>query len=955
MTQRTLFNLIKAACLCVAIQACLALGLRAQRLPTRGEAAIAISRFTLLGSDPTASWVAARTPDLLRIALLRFSWIEARTRPEASLTADSLREEGVRFWLTGEILPLRDEMLLTVRVTNLENDQTVYEKVELVRGDILRTIAQIGDDIADRLERQLTTASGVSRRFAIARFRSLDRDSSDDVFETILFEEFRGPLESALAKANIRNAVIDTVAPGSTDADAGIFGEYSVRGDTLIVSATLRERESGVMSKVKVTGSVHDVFGVPLTLADRVAELIEGRLTPDGKWRPPDLLRGNAGALAERASERVRAGDYATAILLYRKAIEREPGFTEAYLGLARVYRAMDQYEAALAELREGRRWRPNDPELYLVAGETYIDNAEYDQAIRELQQALGNAGDNREVAFQAQLQLGNVLTRLGDYPQAIARYERARNIHDQRPEAYHALGRAFRATGELDRATSVLQRGRERFPGDSAFRDELASIHNELGDQHLAEQRQIEAAAEYLKTLDLNPPDKTVTASAYRGLADLLHEAGEYQRALERYQLAQELEPTPRGYAWLGDLHRHVGQYDSAFANLRIAISSDRHDEWAHRLMGLTFKDQGLYDSAITKLTDAINVRPTVWSYGALGDAYRLNRQYKEAIASLEQAIKLDPNYLTARRDLGLTYRDSTDYRKALEQLQGVADRLHSAGSYADVAEVYLLVGQSVEAISWANKALEVDSNHVYAHEIQGRAKHERGDYEGAMEAALRIIRIEPARASAYGLLSGAFENLKQFDEAARTLEQLVAQDSSNVLARQYLSYMYHEYLFKYEPAYQQHLAVINLGHNNPGDRANLAESQLTSRRYTDALKQALALLEESRLSKTDTLDTDMRLTMKLVAIAARLLLQEHQAASVASWDFVSDYRASGFGTIPASQLSWSYSGTRHFIETEPMQEGSRSLITRLIDLLDRKKPTKNLQEFEKFLLSWR
>ena len=84
---------------------------------------------------------------------------------------------------------------------------------------------------------------------------------------------------------------------------------------------------------------------------------------------------------------------------------------------------------------------------------------------------------------------------------------------------------------------------------------------------------------------------------------------------------------------------------------------------------MGALYYNEHDYDNAITEFMVSVDNAPDdAWYYFNLGDAYYMNKQYKEAIEAYSQAITIDDTntlYLT-RRGLCYSLIDDIDGMKA-------------------------------------------------------------------------------------------------------------------------------------------------------------------------------------------------------------------------------------------------------------------------------------------------
>ena len=97
----------------------------------------------------------------------------------------------------------------------------------------------------------------------------------------------------------------------------------------------------------------------------------------------------DAAELAFQQAEAMAAVDREKAVALYQKAVKLRPRYAEAFLGLARVYAGLSDFDAALKAVQNARRARPGYPEASAVEGRIYKDEGEEEKAIAAFKRAI--------------------------------------------------------------------------------------------------------------------------------------------------------------------------------------------------------------------------------------------------------------------------------------------------------------------------------------------------------------------------------------------------------------------------------------------------------------------------------------------------------------------------------------------------------------------------------------
>lgn len=93
--------------------------------------------------------------------------------------------------------------------------------------------------------------------------------------------------------------------------------------------------------------------------------------------------------LAFQEAEAMSAIDREKAVTLYQKAVKLRPRYAEAFLGLARVYEGLSEFEAALKAIQSARRARPGYAEASAVEGRIHKDEGNEAKAIASFKRAI--------------------------------------------------------------------------------------------------------------------------------------------------------------------------------------------------------------------------------------------------------------------------------------------------------------------------------------------------------------------------------------------------------------------------------------------------------------------------------------------------------------------------------------------------------------------------------------
>jgi adenylate cyclase len=114
---------------------------------------------------------------------------------------------------------------------------------------------------------------------------------------------------------------------------------------------------------------------------------------------------------------------------------------------------------------------------------------------------------------------------------------------------------------------------------------------------------------------------------------------------------------PGPHGL--MSQIYLYQKQHDEAIAEAQKAVALGPSLAFAYIWLGSALMYAGRSNEAITFLENAIRLNPFPPAYWIrdLGEAYRMTKQYKEAIREFKRAIQANPRYLECHASLACTF----------------------------------------------------------------------------------------------------------------------------------------------------------------------------------------------------------------------------------------------------------------------------------------------------------
>jgi arylsulfatase A-like enzyme/Tfp pilus assembly protein PilF len=214
--------------------------------------------------------------------------------------------------------------------------------------------------------------------------------------------------------------------------------------------------------------------------------------------------------------------------------------------------------EATIERLQRVVTMDPNIIDAWVMLGNQYVRQQEYETALEQYRRALQLRPDYD----LATVNLAATYRMLGDYEAALLGYERYLERDPKNAWVRYQMGEMFSDLGQLDKAEEAFRQSLIDDTRVAAARNALGVVALKRGDVQLAE-REIRAAI-------AQKPDVKL---AHFNLALVAEERGDLQTAIREYQAEIDSQPNAykaafnlaRVYEQLGDISRQEAAYRTA------------------------------------------------------------------------------------------------------------------------------------------------------------------------------------------------------------------------------------------------------------------------------------------------------------------------------------------------------------------------------------------------------
>ncbi|MHB9117883.1 MAG: tetratricopeptide repeat protein [Burkholderiales bacterium] len=263
----------------------------------------------------------------------------------------------------------------------------------------------------------------------------------------------------------------------------------------------------------------------------------------------------------------------------------------------------------------------------------------------------------------------------------------------------------------------------------------------------------------------------------SYNEHALAMAETGGYDQAVADYTDALQINPNDANvYSNRAAIYLLIGKFDKAQADISEALRLEPSDAKALYNQGALYMQEGRNDEALKQFTDMISrgvgVNKNV--YGMRAVIYLKQGKTKEALADLNQAIALDPNYYDAYMNRGTANGMLGHVKEALTDFdQAITLNPNSADAHVNRGIILINQGHAKEALLDADNAITVAPENTKAHLLRAQIFLSLGRVQDALREYEVILHINPKEAMAYLNRGEVYLFLKDIVAAKRDLTQ--------------------------------------------------------------------------------------------------------------------------------------------------------------------------------------
>jgi tetratricopeptide (TPR) repeat protein len=235
----------------------------------------------------------------------------------------------------------------------------------------------------------------------------------------------------------------------------------------------------------------------------------------------------------------------------------------------------------------------------------------------------------------------------------------------------HYNLGTVLKNKEMFEEASQEYKRAIAISPTSFDAHNNLGIVYRELG---LLE----EAVREFKKVIKLNPAHKGV----HNNLGLVYGELGRFEEAVSAFKVALNLNDDPEQLAGihmnLGDLYRKKGVFDNAIKEYDMVLGMDSaRAAVAHYNRGRIFIIKELFEEAAAEYREALKIDPEwIDARNNLGVILGRLGHFDEAINEFKTALMFEPSNNASQFNLGLAYIQKGDCNSAIKAFDPILKR---------------------------------------------------------------------------------------------------------------------------------------------------------------------------------------------------------------------------------------------------------------------------------------
>lgn len=428
---------------------------------------------------------------------------------------------------------------------------------------------------------------------------------------------------------------------------------------------------------------------------------------------------------------------------------EQVAGFGEIYLDQKNYDEAIKAFRSALTSNPANARAKSGLSEALTFKGDEILDKNGAEAALKYFEEAKTLDAKNA-AAFAA---LGSAYEDLNNTDAALQNYAEALRLKPELKELYAPLGVIYYQKGEIAKADELLSK--------AAPSEQTKYL---VGVIRYKQNRDEEAIAA------LKSPELANSAESHFYLGAIYDRQNRPNEAIEEYNQAITIKPDYAAALFdLGAVYYNRGRYEDSINAYEKAIKLDNYNSEAFENLGDAYRQLKKYTEAEMRYNQAIgfiertnrlkdDAKGVAELYSKQGFVQGRLNKWDAAIQNLELATKLSPDGYDYT-NLGWAYYNAAQVEKAAKRNEQARAKL-SSGKTA------------------LQKALEMNVNNAGTYMNLGLTQNDLGEYNEAVQSFNKCLELRNNWVAALNELGYAYRYLNQLDNAVANFRRATELD---------------------------------------------------------------------------------------------------------------------------------------------------------------------------------
>jgi len=169
---------------------------------------------------------------------------------------------------------------------------------------------------------------------------------------------------------------------------------------------------------------------------------------------------------------------------------------------------------------------------------------------------------------------------------------------------------------------------------------------------------------------------------------------------------------------------------------------------------LGLQYYQNKNYEKCIEASLEALKLNANSHeAYNNIGSSYNMLQHYDKAIIACKKALEINPNFEIAKNNLLLALNSADNKTNPVANINNIS----TAENYLDQSLIFYNQGLYEKSIEACKTAIQLKPDYADAHSNMGAAYNQLKQWDKAIEAFNKALRINPQHKLALGNLNWA------------------------------------------------------------------------------------------------------------------------------------------------------------------------------------------------------